>query len=120
MKQDANQKRDTNQKSERLSSLLSLAFVILIAVFLIRLLTSDSQSSSVMSPGVITLTDNLLDIGSAALFASSLVCIFVAFMTRKESKKLAVFFVILALILIFISWSAINGISQVQIVPVSH
>ena len=120
MKQDANQKRDTNRKSERLSSLLSLAFVILIAVFLIRLLTSDSQSSSVMSPDVRTLTDNLFDIGSVTLFASSLVCIFVAFMARKESKRLAIFFLILASILILLAWSAINSISQVQIVPVSH
>ena len=120
MKQDVNQKQETNQRLERLSPLLSLTPVILIAVFLIKLLTSDSQSSSGMSPGMRTLTDNLPYIGSAAVFASSLVCIFVAFMTRKESKKLAVFFVILALILIFIAWSAINSISQVQIVPVSH
>lgn len=120
MKQDENQKRDTNQKSERLSSLLSITPVILIAIFLIKLLTSDSQSSSRMSPGMRTLIDNLPYIGASTISASSLVCIFVAFMTRKESKKLAVFFVILALILIFISWSAINSISQVQIVPVSH
>ena len=108
------------KKSERLSSLLSITPVILIAIFLIKLLTSDSQSNSGMSPGVRTLTDNLSHIGSAAVFASSLVCIFLAFMTRKESKKLAIFFIILALILIFIAWSAINNISQIQIVPVSH
>ena len=120
MKQDASQKQNINQKPERLSSLLSLTPVILIAIFLIKLLTDDSQSSSVMSPGMRTLTDNLPYIGAAAVFASSLVCIFVAFMTQKESKKLAVFFVILALILIFIAWSGINSISQIQIIPVSQ
>ena len=123
MKQDVNQKQETNQKSERLSSLLSLASVILIAVFLIRLLTSDSQStqsSSRISSGMRTLTEIMPYIVSGAMVICSLICLSVTYVVRKESKQSAVFFVVIALILILFAWLAANSVSQVQIVPVSH
>lgn len=122
-KQETSEKRDTNQKPERLSSLLSLTPIILIAIFIIRLITSDSQStqsSSRISSGMRTLTEIMPYIVSGAIVICSLICLSVTYVVRKESKQSAVFFVVIALILILFAWLAANSVSQVQIVPVSH
>lgn len=123
MEQETNKKPETSKKPDILNSLLSLTPVILIAIFLIRLLTGDSQpthSSDRMSSGMRTLTEIMPYIVSGAMIIGSLICLSVTYVIRKESKQSAVFFVVVALILILFAWFAANSVSQVQIVPVSH
>ena len=119
------EQRQTNQNQDKLLLWLHCIPIIMILFGLILMFTENgsgaSQSSSGPSSAMIALTEKMPYILSGATAIAGLVLLVLAFITRKESKRINVFFLIFGLILIAVALLQFIMIPpQPQIVPVSH
>lgn len=115
----------TNQNQDKLLSCLRFIPMIMIVLGLILMFTRNgsgpSQSSSGPSSAMIALTEKMSYILSGATVVAGLVLLVLAFVTRKESNRINVFFLIFGLILIAVAFLQFIMIPpQPQIIPVSH
>ena len=119
------EQRQTNQNRDKLLSWLHCIPLIMIVFGLILMFTGGgsgaSQSSSGPSSAMISLTEKMPYIMSGASAITGLVFLILAFLTREESKRINVFFLIVGLILIAFAFLQFIMIPpQPQIIPVSH
>lgn len=119
------EQQQTNQNQNELLSWLHRIPIIMIVFGLILMFTDDgsgaSQSSSGPSSAMIDLTEKMPYVLSGATVVAGLVLLVLAFVTRKESKRINVFFLIFGLILIAFAFLQFIMIPpQPQIIPVSH
>ena len=117
--------QQTSQNQDKLISFLRFIPTIMIVFGLILLFTSGgsgpSQSSSGPSSAMISLAEKLPYIAVGLSAVIGLVFLVIAFLTREESKRINVFFLIVGLILIAFALLQFIMISpQPQIIPVSH
>lgn len=115
----------TNQNQDKLLSWLHCIPIIMIVFGLILMFTGNgsgaSQSSSGPSSAMIALIEKMSYILSGATVVAGLVLLVLAFVTRKESNRINVFFLIFGLILIAVAFLQFIMIPpQPQIIPVSH
>lgn len=119
------EQRQTNQNQDKLLLWLHCIPIIMIVFGLILMFTGNgsgaSQSSSGPSSAMIALTEKMPYILSGATVVAGLVLLVLAFITRKESKRIDVFLLIFGLILIAVAFLQFIMIPpQPQIIPVSH
>ena len=117
--------QQTNQNRDKLFSWLRFIPTIMIVFGLVLMFTGGgsgaSQSSSGPSSAMIALTEKMPYVMSGATAITSLVLLLLAFVVRKESKRINCFFLIVGLILIAVALLQFIMIPpQPQIVPVSH
>lgn len=115
---------EKNEKSQSLEELHMFLRSIAVILFLIGayfLLTSPNtnSNSASISPGMQTLIDNipLIEYGMAGLI--SLICLIVAFITRKDAPKFALIVLIIGIAIPLIVWYLHISFPQPRIVPVS-
>lgn len=115
---------EKNEKPQSLKGLHIFLRIIAVMLFLIGayfLLTNPSTNSNSASirPGMQTLIDNipLIEYGMAGLI--SLVCLIVAFITRKDAPKFALIVLIIGITIPLIVWYLNISFPQPRIVPVS-
>lgn len=115
---------EKNEKPQSLEGLHIFLRIIAVMLFLIGayfLLTNPSTNSNSASirPGMQTLIDNipLIEYGMAGLI--SLVCLIVAFITRKDAPKFALIVLIIGITIPLIVWYLNISFPQPRIVPVS-
>ena len=111
---------EKNEKSQSLEELHIFLRIIAVMLFLIGayfLLTNPSTSSASISPGMQTLIDNipLIEYGMAGLI--SLICLNVAFITRKDAPKFALIVLIIGIAIPLIVWYLHISFPQPRIVP---
>lgn len=115
------EKSEKSQFLERLSICLRIIAIILFVIGAYFLLTSPStnSNSASISPGMQTLIDNipLIEYGMAGLI--SLICLIVAFITRKDAPKFALIVLIIGIAIPLIVWYLHISFPQPRIVPVS-
>ena len=119
------EQHQTNQNQDKHISWLQCIPTIMIMFGLILMFTDNgsgaSQSSSGPSSAMIALTEKMPYVMSGATAITSLVLLLLAFIARKESKRINGFFLIVGLILIAVALLQFIMIPpQPQIVPVSH
>lgn len=121
---DENIIEEKNEKPQSLEELHIFLRIIAVMLFLIGayfLLTNPStnSNSASISPGMQTLIDNipLIEYGMAGLI--SLVCLIVAFITRKDAPKFALIVLIIGITIPLIVWYLNISFPQPRIVPVS-
>lgn len=117
--------QQTNQNQDKFISCLRFIPMIMIVLGLILMFTRNgsepSQSSSGPSSAMIALTEKMPYVMSGATAITSLVLLVLAFIARKESKRIVAFFLIVGLILMALAFLQFIMIPpQPQIVPVSH
>lgn len=117
--------QQTNQNQDKHISYLRCIPTIMIVFGLILMFTGNgsgpSQSSSGPSSAMIALTEKMSYVMSGATAITSLVLLLLAFVVRKESKRINGFFLIVGLILIAVALLQFIMIPpQPQIIPVSH
>ena len=113
---------EKNEKSQSLEELHIFLRIIAVMLFLIGayfLLTNPStnSNSASISPGMQTLIDNipLIEYGMAGLI--SLICLIVAFITRKDAPKLALVILIAGIAVPLIVWYLHISFPQPHLVP---
>lgn len=116
---------ETTKKSRSLETLhifLRILGIIsfIVGAYLLLTDTYSGTSSTSISSGWQTLADNVHYIEFGMIASVSLVCLIVAFAVRKDSKRLAIFFIILGLSLPLLVWLLTISIPQTQLIPVSH
>lgn len=119
------EQHQTNQNQDKHISWLQCIPTIMIVFGLILMFTDNgsgaSQSSSGPSSAMIALTEKMPYVMSGATAITSLVLLLLAFIARKESKRINGFFFIVGLILIAVALLQFIMIPpQPQIIPVSH
>ena len=114
---------EKSKKSQSLEELHMFLRIIAVMLFLIGayfLLTNPStnSNSASISPGMQTLIDNipLIEYGMAGLI--SLICLIVAFITRKDAPKFALIVLIIGIAIPLIVWYLHISFPQPRIVPV--
>ena len=117
--------QQTNQNQDKFISCLRFIPTIMIVFGLILMFTGNgsgpSQSSSGPSSAMSAFTEKLPYIMSGATAITSLVLLVLAFIARKESKRIVAFFLIVGLILMALAFLQFIMIPpQPQIIPVSH
>ena len=117
--------QQTNQNRDKLFSWLRFIPMIMIVLGLILMFTRNgsgpSQSSSGPSSAMIALTEKLPYVAVGMSAVAGLVFLMLAFVTREESKRINVFFLIVGLILMALAFLQFIMIPpQPQIIPVSH
>lgn len=117
--------QQTNQNQDKFISWLRFIPMIMIVLGLILMFkrngSGPSQSSSGPSSAMSAFTEKLPYIMSGMTVITSLVMLILAFVTRKESNRTSVFFLIIGLFLIAFALLQFIMISpQPQIIPVSH
>lgn len=118
--------QQTNQNRDKLFSWLRFIPMIMIVLGLIIMFTRNgsgpSQSSSGPSSAMIALTEKMPYVMSGATAITSLVLLVLAFIARKESKRIVAFFLIVGLIMMALAFLQFIMISPQppQIIPVSH
>lgn len=115
---------EKNEKSQSLEELHMFLRIIAVMLFLIGayfLLTNPNtnSNSASISPGMQTLIDNipLIEYGMAGLI--SLICLIIAFITRKDAPKFALIVLIIGIAIPLIVWYLHISFPQPRIVPVS-
>lgn len=113
---------EKNEKPQSLEGLHIFLRIIAVMLFLIGayfLLTNPSTNSNSASirPGMQTLIDNipLIEYGMAGLI--SLVCLIVAFITRKDAPKFALIVLIIGITIPLIVWYLNISFPQPHLVP---
>lgn len=111
---------EKNEKSQFLEGLhifLRIIAIISLIIGLYMLLMNPSTSSTSISPGMQTIIDNmdLIEYGMAGLI--SLICLIVAFITRKDSPKLALVILIAGIAVPLIVWYLHISFPQPHLVP---
>lgn len=119
------EQQQTNQNRDKFISCLRFIPTIMIAFGLVLMFTGNgsraSQSSSGLSSAMISLAEKLSYIAVGMSAVTGLVFLVLAFLTKEESKRINVFFLIVGLILIAFAFLQFIMIpTQPQIVPVSH
>lgn len=119
------EQRQKNQNRDKFISCLRFIPTIMIAFGLVLMFTGNgsraSQSSSGPSSALISLIEKMPYIMSGASAIVSLVLLVLAFVTRKESKRVSVSFLVFSLVLMSVAVLQIVMIpTQPQIIPVSH
>lgn len=111
------EKTEKPQFLERLSICLRIIAIISLIIGVYILLTNSGTSSNSISPGMQTIIDNmdLIEYGMAGLI--SLVCLIVAFTTRKDSPKLALVILIAGIAVPLIVWYLHISFPQPHLVP---
>lgn len=104
----------------KLSALLSSVSAVLIVVGLALMLTSNDSGPSQSSSRLSDLAEKMPYIMSGMMTIVGLICLAVAYKSRKDSKGLVALFLILGLAMFLLAWYAVSLVNQVQIVPVSH
>ena len=117
--------QQTNQESRQIHFMFTFTPMIMIVLGLILMFTRNgsgpSQSSSGPSSAMIALTEKMPYVMSVATAITSLVFLVLAFIARKESKRIVAFFLIVGLILMALAFLQFIMIPpQPQIIPVSH
>ena len=122
---DENTIVEKNEKSQSLEELHIFLRIIAVMLFLIGayfLLTNPStnSNSASISPGMQTLIDNipLIEYGMAGLI--SLICLIVAFITRKDAPKFALIVLIIGIAIPLIVWYLHISFPQPRIAPISN
>jgi hypothetical protein len=120
---DENIIEEKNEKSQSLEELHIFLRIIAVMLFLIGayfLLTNPStnSNSASISPGMQILIDNipLIEYGMAGLI--SLICLIVAFITRKDAPKFALIVLIIGIVIPLIVWYLHISFPQPRVVPV--
>lgn len=120
---DENIIEEKNEKSQSLEELHIFLRIIAVMLFLIGayfLLTNPSTNSNSASinPGMQILIDNipLIEYGMAGLI--SLICLIVAFITRKDAPKFALIVLIIGIVIPLIVWYLHISFPQPRVVPV--
>ena len=120
---DENIIEEKNEKSQSLEELHIFLRIIAVMLFLIGayfLLTNPStnSNSASISPGMQILIDNipLIEYGMAGLI--SLICLIVAFITRKDAPKFALIVLIIRIVIPLIVWYLHISFPQPRVVPV--
>lgn len=110
---------EKSQSLEGLHIFLRIIAIVSLIIGVYMLLTNQGASSNAISPGMQALIDNmpLIENGMAALI--SLICLVLAFITRKEAPKLAIFFLIAGITVPLIVWYLHISFPQPRIVPIS-
>lgn len=115
------EKTEKSQFSERLSICLRIIALIsfIIGVYLLLTNPGTSSNSASISPGMQALIDNapMIEFGMAGLI--SLICLIVAFITRKDAPKLALVILIIGIAIPLIVWYIHISFPQPQLIPVS-
>lgn len=105
---------------DKLSALLSSVSAVLIVVGLALMLTSNGSGPSQSSSRLSDLAEKMPYIMSGMMTIVGLICLAVAYKSRKDSKQIVTLFLILGLAMFLLAWYAVSLVNQVQIVPVSH
>lgn len=120
---DENIIEEKNEKSQSLEELHIFLRIIAVMLFLIGayfLLTNPStnSNSASISPGMQILIDNipLIEYGMAGLI--SLICLIIAFITRKDAPKFALIVLIIGIVIPLIVWYLHISFPQPRVVPV--
>ena len=114
-------KKETNNFSKQMSVLVSFIASSLLVIGLVKILTSnDSSQHPRNSIDVIEFTRSLTYLGFGMSVIVGLVLLGLAYITRKDSVRLAVFFAIIGLVLPLLSWILIGSIPQSYIVPAEY
>lgn len=111
------EKSEKSQFLEGLSICLRIIAVISFIIGVYLLLTNQGTSSNSISPGMQTIIDNmdLIEYGIAGLI--SLVCLIVAFTTRKDAPKLALIILIMGIAIPLIVWYLHISFPHPRLVP---
>lgn len=111
------EKSEKSQFLERLNICLRIIAIVSLIIGVYLLLMNPSSNS--ISPGMQTLIDNipLIEYGMAGLI--SLICLIVAFITRKDAPKFALIVLIIGIAIPLIVWYLHISFPQPRIVPVS-
>ena len=114
-------KKETNHFAERMSTFVSFIAASLLVVGLVKILTgNDSSQHSRNSIDVIEFTRSLTYLGFGMSVIAGLVLLSLAYIFRKDSVRLAIFFAIIGLVLPLLSWFLIGSIPQSYIVPAAY
>lgn len=115
------EKSEKSQFLERLSICLRIIALIsfIIGVYLLLTNPGTSSNSTSINPGMQTLIDNmpLIEYGMAGLI--SIICLIVAFITRKDAPKFALVVLIIGIAIPLIVWYIHISFPQPRIIPVS-
>ena len=106
------------EKSKSLEQLyIFLRIIPIVFLLIVVYLFLTNQGSNSINPGMQTLIDNmpLIEYGMAGLI--NLICLVLAFITRKEAPKLAIFFLIAGIAVPLIVWYLHTTFPEPQIVP---
>lgn len=112
------EKTEKSQFLERLSICLRIIAIVSLIIGVYMLLTNQGTNSNSISPGMQTLIDNmpLIEYGMAGLI--SIICLIVAFITRKDAPKFALIVLIAGIAIPLIVWYLHISFPQPRIVPV--
>lgn len=115
-------KNEKSQSLEELHIFLCITAIILflIGAYLLSTNPSTNSNSASISPGMQMLIDNipLIEYGMAGLI--SLICLIVAFITRKDAPKFALIVLIIGITIPLIVWYLHISFPQPHIVPVPN
>ena len=111
-------KNEKSQSLEGLHIFLRIIAIISLIIGLYMLLMNPSTISTSISPGVQTIIDNmdLIEYGMAGFI--SLICLIVAFITRKDAPKFALIVLIIGIVIPLIVWYLHISFPQPRVVPV--
>lgn len=113
--------KETSNFAERMSTFVSFIAASLLVVGLVKILTgNDSSQHSRNSIDVIEFTRSLTYLGFGMSVIAGLVLLSLAYIFRKDSVRLAIFFAIIGLVLPLLSWFLIGSIPQSCIVPAAY
>lgn len=116
---DENLIEEKSEKSRFLEGLsICLRIIAIVSLIIGVYLLLMNPSSNSISPGMQTLIDNipLIEYGMAGLI--SLICLIVAFITRKDAPKFALIVLIIGIAIPLIVWYLHISFPQPRIVPV--
>ena len=111
------EKNEKSQSLEELHIFLRIIAIISLIIGLYMLLMNPSTSSTSISSGMQTLIDNipLIEYGVAGII--SLICLIVAFITRKDAPKFALIVLIIGIAIPLIVWCLHISFPQPHLVP---
>lgn len=111
------EKNEKSQSLEELHIFLRIIAIISLIIGLYMLLMNPSTSSTSISSGMQTLIDNipLIEYGMAGII--SLICLIVAFITRKDAPKFALIVLIIGIAIPLIVWCPHISFPQPHLVP---
>lgn len=111
------EKSEKSKFLEKLSICLRIIAIVSLLIGVYMLLMNPSTGSTSISPGMQTIIDNmdLIEYGMAGLI--SLICLIVAFITRKDAPKFALIVLIAGIAVPLIVWYLHISFPQPRLVP---
>lgn len=111
-------KKETNNIANRMSVFVSFIASSFLVIGIFKILTgNDGSQHSRNSVDLNEFTRSLTYLGFGMSVIVSLVLLSLAYITRKDSVRLSVFFCILGLVLPLLAWFLVGSIPQSYIVP---